>query len=187
MAGSIWMVMIHLARTYGKFGWVCFQLPCMSTRVSSITRVVAFQQALDLWEEGIHRATGGAIVLEKSHWYLLDSKYSSNNPSISKVVKDTWNSLFRSPETVRYSRRRRSMKLIDDSVRSRGLTRHAHWQRCELVAESLSERKKNISSVSHLFFEAECIPSKVCSYALSRKWKRSESDTSSRDRWDRRR
>jgi hypothetical protein len=32
------------------------------------------QQALDLWEGGI-RATGGAIVPEKSHWDLIDFKW----------------------------------------------------------------------------------------------------------------
>jgi hypothetical protein len=36
------------------------------------------QQALDLWEGGI-RATGGAIVPEKSHWYLIDFKWSQGN------------------------------------------------------------------------------------------------------------
>jgi aarF domain-containing kinase len=38
-----------------------------------------------------------------------------DNPSISQVVEDTLNSLIRSPETGRYSRRR-IMKLIDDSA-----------------------------------------------------------------------
>ena len=32
------------------------------------------QQSLDLWEGGL-RATGGAIVPEKSHWYLIDFKW----------------------------------------------------------------------------------------------------------------
>jgi hypothetical protein len=35
--------------------------------------LMKFPQALDLWEGGI-RATGGAIVPEKSHWYLIDFK-----------------------------------------------------------------------------------------------------------------
>jgi hypothetical protein len=36
------------------------------------------QQALDLWEGHI-RATGGAIVPEKSHWYLIDFKWQQGN------------------------------------------------------------------------------------------------------------
>jgi hypothetical protein len=36
------------------------------------------KQALDLWEGGI-RATGGAIVPEKSHWYLIDFKWQQGN------------------------------------------------------------------------------------------------------------
>jgi hypothetical protein len=35
-------------------------------------------QALDLWEGRI-RATGGAIVPEKSHWYLIDFKWQQGN------------------------------------------------------------------------------------------------------------
>jgi aarF domain-containing kinase len=45
-----------------------------------------------------------------------------DNPSISQVVEDTLNSLIRSPETGRYSRRR-IMKLIDDSAMVTGYQR----------------------------------------------------------------
>jgi hypothetical protein len=31
------------------------------------------QRAIDMWEGGLH-ATGGAIVPEKSHWYLVEFK-----------------------------------------------------------------------------------------------------------------
>ena len=36
------------------------------------------QRSLDHWEGGI-RATGGAIVPEKSHWYLIDFKWDQGN------------------------------------------------------------------------------------------------------------
>jgi hypothetical protein len=36
------------------------------------------QQALDMWEGGI-RATSGAIVLEKSHWYLINVTWQQGN------------------------------------------------------------------------------------------------------------
>jgi hypothetical protein len=35
------------------------------------------QRALDLWEGGLH-ATGGAIVPEKSHWYLVDFHWTGS-------------------------------------------------------------------------------------------------------------
>ncbi len=36
------------------------------------------QRALDLWEGGLH-ATGGALVPEKSHWYLVDFRWTGSN------------------------------------------------------------------------------------------------------------
>ncbi len=39
--------------------------------------VIELQRALDLWEGGLH-ATGGAIVPEKSHWYLVDFRWTGS-------------------------------------------------------------------------------------------------------------
>jgi hypothetical protein len=39
--------------------------------------VMELQRALDLWEGGLH-ATGGAIVPEKSHWYLVDFHWTGS-------------------------------------------------------------------------------------------------------------
>jgi len=44
---------------------------------TGIEVVNELQRALDLWEGGLH-ATGGAIVPEKSHWYLVDFRWSGS-------------------------------------------------------------------------------------------------------------
>ena len=54
------------------------------------------QHSLNAWQGGIH-ASGGAIVPEKSHWYLIDFSWSNGKPSykptsslpVQLVVKDS--------------------------------------------------------------------------------------------------
>jgi hypothetical protein len=42
------------------------------------------QKALSAWEEGL-RATGGAIVPKKSHWYLIDFVWDKGNWRYMKI------------------------------------------------------------------------------------------------------
>jgi hypothetical protein len=54
---------------------------CITSQTPNDTEAdvaLRMQQALDLWEGGI-RATGGANVPEKSHWYLIDLKWQQGN------------------------------------------------------------------------------------------------------------
>jgi hypothetical protein len=57
--------------------------------VSAQEVAVSMQQAVDAWEAGI-RAGGGAIVPEKSHWYLIDYKWANG---IWTFAKDERNKL----------------------------------------------------------------------------------------------
>ena len=50
----------------------------------------SMQEALDVWEGGI-RATGGALVPSKSHWYLLDFKWKQGQWAYKKITdKDVY-------------------------------------------------------------------------------------------------
>jgi hypothetical protein len=57
------------------------------------------QQALDLWDGGI-RATGGTIVPERSHWYLIDLKWQQENWSQTGT---RWERSGAVPEASRFS------------------------------------------------------------------------------------
>ena len=47
-------------------------------QTSGLQVALEMQEGLDLWEGGL-KATGGAIVPQKSFWYLIDFKWSSGN------------------------------------------------------------------------------------------------------------
>ena len=61
------------------------------------TAVEKLQDALNTWEGGL-RATGGAIVPEKSHWYLIDFEWtqgrwryaSQKDKPADLYVRDAW-------------------------------------------------------------------------------------------------
>ena len=50
-------------------------IPAKQVRAHDIAKEM--QDMVDIWEGGI-QATGSAIVLEKSHWYLVDFKWEND-------------------------------------------------------------------------------------------------------------
>jgi hypothetical protein len=112
-----------ISRDYLHFVGYCFvddtDLVAFPDHVTSAKEVAAsMQEAVDAWEAGI-RATGGAIVPEKSHWYLIDYRWQNGSWRYATTKENPFDLSVLDEEQRRHKLRRLEVKDAERTLGAR--------------------------------------------------------------------